>query len=281
MRVCVAALAAAALLVAAPATAQSPVVATVDGSGEITEAQYDHWSKIARRSSPKASPRTIRRMVMQLLIQNLWVSGEAAERGITVTDAEVDRAFRDQKRQSFGTEREFRRFLREYGYTVADLKYRVRLEILSNRLRREVVRGVPEPTEEELRAYYDDHRARFAVPERRDVLFAVARTRAAAVAKRKRLRLYATRRHFPPAVFRRRRGVVRRGGRWLAFRVIRVHPPRTRPFEEMRDDIERQLDAEREQAALDAFIADFRERWRARTECREPYAIRECGRRIP
>lgn len=281
MRALAAALAAGALLAAAPATAQSPAVATVDGSGEVTEAQYDHWAKIARRSSPKASPRTIRRMVMQLLIQNLWVGGEAAERGIAVTDAEVDREFRDQKRQSFGTEREFRRFLRRSGFSVADVKYRVRLELLSTKVRREVLRDVPEPTEEELRAYYDDHRARFAMPERRDVLFAVARTRAAAVAKRKRLRLYATRRHFPPAVFRRRRGVVRRGGGWLAFRVIRVHAPRTRTFEEMRDHVERQLDAEREQAALDAFVENFRERWRARTECREPYAIRDCGRRIP
>src|SRR5918998_912247 len=100
MKPLVAAVLAAALLLAAPAAAQSPVIATVDGMGEI----------------------------MQLLLQNLWVLGEAAERGVVVTDEQVEREFEAQKRQTFGSEREFRRFLRTSGFTVADIKFRVRLE---------------------------------------------------------------------------------------------------------------------------------------------------------
>ena len=271
----------AAALLATPATAQSPVVGTVDGVGQITEADYKHWRSIARRSAPRRSTQAIRRQVMELLIQNLWVAGETAERGIVVTDEQVDRAFRRQKRQSFRTEREFRRFLRTSGFTVADIKYRVRLEQLSNRLRRAVLRAVPKPTDEELRAYYDENRSEFVMPERRDVRFAIARTRDAAIAKRKRLRRNLTREDVPAVVFRRRRGVVRRNGLWLAFRVVRIRPGRTQSFEEASRVIRPILESEREQAALDAFIDEFQARWRARTECRELYATRDCGRRIP
>ena len=280
MRPLAAALCAALLLVAAPAAAQSPVVATVEGAGEVTEAQYEHWQRIARNAAPKRSAAATRRVVMQLLLQNLWITGEADERGIVVTDEAVDREFREQKRKSFRTEREFRRFLRDSGYTVADIKYRIRLEQYSNRIRRQVMRAVAKPTEEELRAYYDGNRREFVLPERRDIRYAIARTRAGAVAKRKRLRR-VTRDDVPAVVFRRRRGVVRRNGLWLAFRVVRVHPRRTQSFEQARPVIRALLVSEREQAALDDFIEDFETRWRGRTECREVYATRDCGRRIP
>jgi foldase protein PrsA len=293
MRALVAALAAT-ILLAAPAGAQSPVIATVDTAGEITQVQFRHWIRIAAISHAGPSPRRpvrvprrgtarwrdLRDQVMQLLIQNLWIQGEAGERGITVTDEEVDRAFREQRRQSFPTMRDFRRFLRTSGFTVADIKFRVRLEQLSNRLRRRVMRSVAPPTEEELRAWYDEHRENFVAPERRDVRYAVAPTRAGAVAKRKRLRVYARRRHFPRAVFRRRRGVVRWRGRWLAFRVVRVHPRRQRPFEQVREVVQGIVVSERQQAALDAFVEEFQARWRERTACRAPYVTEDCGRTL-
>jgi foldase protein PrsA len=278
MRAAAAVLVAVALLAAA---AQAPAIATVDGVGEISPAQYRHWKKIARRASPRSSERALRRQVLQLLIQNLWVTGETAERGITVTRQEVVRAFRRQRRQSFYTRRDFRRFLRQTGYTVRDIKYRVRLERLSNKLRRQVTRAVPPLTEEELRAWYDENLSRFVVPERRDVRVAVARTRAAARAKRKRLFRNAERGDLPPAAFRRRRGVVRWRGRWVAFAVVRVRPGRTRPFEQVSDVVREILRAERRQEALDAFLEEFQPKWRGRTACRAAYAIGDCGRTTP
>jgi foldase protein PrsA len=272
---------AALVVLAAPASAQAPPIATVDGVGEIAPAEYRHWKKIARRGSPRSSERALRRQVMQLLVQNLWVTGETAERGIVVTRAEVDRAFRRQRRQSFRTRREFPRFLRRFGYTVADIKYRVRLERLSSRLRRRVMREIPPVTEEEVRAHYDQNLSDFVVEERRDVRYAVARTRAAASAKRKRLRLRAARGQFPAAVFRQRRGVVRWRGRWLAFVVVRVRPRHTQPFARARPNIRAVMVLERQQAALDAFIDEFRAKWRERTSCREVYAIADCGRTTP
>ncbi|MDQ5807872.1 MAG: peptidylprolyl isomerase, partial [Actinomycetota bacterium] len=289
------------LCLVAPAGAQAPAVAMVDGVGEVTRADYDHWARIARRIG---SARRVRRQVMELLVQNLWVQGEAAQRGVTVTDEEVRRAFRRQKRQSFGTPRQFRRFLRRTGYTVRDLLYRVRLEQLSNRIRKSVVSGVPAPSEEELRTYYDEQLEGFTRPEHRHVWVLRTRTRAAAArakraiargmsfpraarvfggrARRERLIEDVIDRRFARAVFRTDRGrlggPVRALGDWHVFRVLRIVPARVQPYEEARPTILGLLEAQRQQEALDAFIEDFRERWRPATSCRERYATPECGR---
>ena len=93
--------------------------------------------------------------------------------------------------------------------------------------------------------------------------------------------MYAKRRQFPRAVFRRRRGVVRWRGRWLAFRVVRVHPERIQPLGRARPVIRGILRLERRQQALGAFIEDYEARWKGRTSCSEVYATRDCGRTLP
>jgi hypothetical protein len=274
------------LLVAPAASAQSPAVATVEGSGEITRAQFDHWMVIAARSDGlrRVPPRGTRRhralrdQVMQLLIQELWVRGEAARRGIVVTDAQVRRAFLRQRRRSFPRPGDFGRFLRQSGFTVGDILFRIRLEQLSNAVRRDVIGDAPPVTDEEVRAEYEGDPSWSRIPERRDVRLSRGPTRAAALAGRPRTRLYATRRGLPGAVFRRRRGVVPWRGGWLAFRVLRVHPARERALAEVAPAIRGWLEAERQQVTLDAFIDEFRERWRAATVCRPGYATEDCGR---
>ena len=291
MRLVLAAVAAA-LVLAAPATAQT--VATVDGAGEVTKEQFDHWMRIAARSAagqdarrarvPRPGTpryRRLRNQVMELLLQNLWVQGEAEERGIEVGAEEVRAAFREQRRQSFARPQDFRRFLRQSGFTVPDLLYRARLELLSQRLRDAVQRSAPPVTDEDVRAEYERDASWSVMPERRDVRFVRARTRAGALAGRPRLQLYAERGQFPPAVFRSRRGLVRWRGGWLAFRVLRVHPRRVRELAEVAVLIRDILRSERQQETLDAFIEDFRARWRERTSCQERYATSDCGRITP
>ena len=77
---------------------------------------------------------------MQLLISFRWIEGEAALQGITVSTRRVNAEYRRQKRASFPKERDFRRFLRTSGQTIADVKYRVRIDLLSERIRDRVVR---------------------------------------------------------------------------------------------------------------------------------------------
>jgi hypothetical protein len=106
----------------------------VVGTQPITVSLYRHWEHIAHRSSPHDSARRRRSAVMSFLIGDFWIIGEAQERGIRVSYKQVDRTLARQRRAAFPRERDFKRFLRQSGQTIADLKFRVRLDLLTAKL---------------------------------------------------------------------------------------------------------------------------------------------------
>src|SRR3954452_15147341 len=120
------------------APAPDEVVACI-GTNAISGELFSHWLAISRKGSEPGAPATrVRRQVMEFLVSARWLEGEAAERGIKVSDRAVRHQFTAQKHQSFPTERAFSQFLEDSGMTLSDVKYRVRLDILSERLRKAV-----------------------------------------------------------------------------------------------------------------------------------------------
>lgn len=317
MRVAFVALLVGAAALVAPAGAASPTVVTV-GDDRITRAQADHWIAIAARSAnrertPRRGTRAWRRLrdqALEVLIQGLWVEAEAKARGVSVSAARVRASFRRQRRQSFPTDRDFRRFLRTSGFTRADILYRVRLEEVSEALRKHLMSSVPAPTAEEIRRYYDEHPERFTSPEQRDLHVVITHTRTAALRARRALaagvpfarvvRRYSvdhrTRRAGgallaiapggPPSALERAifgalpgvvSGPVRTPKGFWVFRVDRIVPGRTQSFEEAARTIRGILVAEAQQRALDAFMEEFRVRWRPLTRCVSPYITEDCA----
>jgi foldase protein PrsA len=323
-------------------------VATVDGQA-IVHQVFDHWMKVAARSSGaaveppdpatgyrrciaakrKALPAKDRRevtdaqlarqckddygrlrdQVMQLLISFKWIEGEAAAQGIAVTDAEVQQSLEEQKRQSFPKDADYRKFLRTSGQTEADILERVRLDLLSNKLRDKVVAGKDQVSDEEIAQFYADHKSRFAEPERRDLRVVLTkregdarRARAAlergsswkAVARRYSIDTTSKRaggkvpavaegtldRQLDKAVFNavehRLVGPVRTQYGYYVFTVTRIKPARQRTLAEVKKVIKDTLVSEAQQAALDAFVKDFTARWRAKTECAKGYRTTDC-----
>lgn len=134
-------------VVAGSASAQTdPPVAYV-GTTAITQEAFDHWMVVAARSSngttqipARGSKRwkALRPQVMQFLISAEWVTGEAARQEIRLGAAAVQRKFEQTRDASFRTRAAFRRFLRKSGMTEADILFRMRLDMYSNRLRRKV-----------------------------------------------------------------------------------------------------------------------------------------------
>lgn len=246
---------------------------------------------------------------MQLLISFEWIDGEATLRGLTVTDAEVTRSFEKQKRQSFPKESDFQKFLRTSGQMVADVRARVRLDLLSNKIREQVTAARVPVTEQAVQQYYDQHRSRFVEPEERSVRIVVTKRKAAAERARAELergvswksvaRRYSTDRAskgnggrlaplaegaadpvFDQAVFRARKGrlvgPVRMGSDFYVFTVTKIKRERKQPLTEVKKMIRELIQSEAEQAALDAFVQDFSTRWRALTECAEGYRTSDC-----
>jgi foldase protein PrsA len=291
-----------ALALAAPAAAQDEAVITVTGPAgvrSVTQTQLDHWTEIARAAGVGRGPR---QQAFRLLLGNTWIEAEAAERGLTVSDERVAREFRSQRRQSFPTRRDFRRFLRESGQTVADILYRVRVDLLSQMIREAVVAPVEASITD---AMIDARVAELGdrrIPERRDVRLLLTKRRSEAVLAKRALRAGATwksvarryarggrprtlerglerrglERGLAGAVFRARPrrivGPVRTALGYYVFRVVRIHPPRELPEARLRELARDVLVAEGQERALEEFTISFRAKWRSRTVCAPRYA---------
>jgi foldase protein PrsA len=53
-------------------------------------------------------------------------------------------------------------------------------------------------------------------------------------------------------------------------------PARQRSLEEAAPTIKQLLESENQQRALDVFVKSYKAKWKARTECRPGYVVREC-----
>lgn len=114
------------------------------------------------RSRCARDHRMVRRQVMQFLIQAQWIEQEAAARGIAVSDRRVERNFESQKRAAFRNERGYQRFLRESGAIEADIKFRIRLDTLQNRITRQVTGNVgPAREQMSLARFIESFRKRY------------------------------------------------------------------------------------------------------------------------
>jgi foldase protein PrsA len=117
-------------------------VARVDEELILRERQI-HWQRIARQAGSDVTRREARRDAMRFLISATWLTQETRARGIRVTREQVRRALRRQRREAFDSRRAYRRWLRRTGQTEADVRYRVKLDLLSEALRQRVLRGTP------------------------------------------------------------------------------------------------------------------------------------------
>ena len=257
----------------------------------------------------KAEYDSLKEQVMQFLVSAQWILQEADERGLEVSDAEVKKQFEDQKEQSFPDDKAYKEFLETSGQTEQDLLFRVRLDVISNKVRQEILKGKSEVSNDDVRKYYEENKARFAQPERRDL--AVVLTRNKTQADRARQRLEdgqsfkdvaadvsideATKSQggklpgvakgqqeeaFDRAIFSAKRGEltgpVQTQFGWYVFEVTKVTPADQQSLEESAETIRNLLRAEREQKALDEFIEDFREKYKDETACADGFVIQDC-----
>ena len=103
------------------------------------------------------------------LILSRWVLGEAEERGIEVTDREVEEELETVISQQFGSQNAFEEFLDQSGFTQEEANERIALQLVSDRIQQAVLPQEPEITEDQLRTYYDENITQFEQPEARDV----------------------------------------------------------------------------------------------------------------
>jgi foldase protein PrsA len=251
----------------------------------------------------------LRDQVLQFLISAQWIVGEAGDQGVKVTNAEVDKQFATTKQQSFPKEADFQKFLKSSGMALDDLKFRVRVQALSDKLRTKVTKGKDTVTDAQVKAYYDKNRARFAQPERRDLLVVLTKTKAKADAARAALqagqsfkavakkysidqasknqggKLLAVakgqqEKSLDDAVFKAKQsklyGPVKTQFGYYVFKVTKVTKASQQTVTQATPTIKQLLQSQNQQKALDSFVKDFQKRWKDKTNCRNGFVTQDC-----
>jgi foldase protein PrsA len=262
------------------------------------------------RSQCKQQYEALRNQTVQLLVSFRWIEGEAKEMGITVSDAEVNKTFEQQKKQSFSKEAEYQKFLKQSGQTEADIKERVRLDLLSNKIRDKIIKGKDKVTDAQIADYYNKNKAKFATPESRDLRVVLTKSKARAEQARQAIasgRSWASvakkysidsatkttggklpgvqkgtqDKELEDAVFAAKKGKltgpVKTSFGYYVFDVTGIHPAKQQSLQDAKATIRQVVATQNQQNALNSFITKFRDEWRGKTDCREGYVTSECS----
>jgi foldase protein PrsA len=261
------------------------------------------------KSQCKQEYETLRDQTMNFLIQADWVTGEAKAQKITVTDSEVQKQFAQTKKQAFPKQSDFQKFLQQSGMSMDDILFRVRLDALSNKLRQKVVSSKSNATDAQVKAYYASHKSQFSTPEQRDIALVLTKDKGKAEQAKKALQSGASfktvaKKYSIDQQTKKSGGVLKgvsKGDQdaaldkaafaapkgklegpikspfgYYVFEVQKITPASQQSLAKVTPSIKQNLVAQNQQKALTSFVADFRKRWTAKTNCRQGYVVEGC-----
>lgn len=250
---------------------------------------------------------------MNSLLDAVWIQGEAADLGQTATPTEIASLLKQTISQNFKTPGEFAKFRKQAHFTQADIRTRIRLQILSNKIQAKVLKGVPPVTSSDISHYYDSNPTQFQQPASRDVRLVLNKDKAkveqakAALEKdssdaswkkvaaqfstdpssksngglRPSLTQGLVEQPLDKEIFSAQQGqisaLVKTPLGYYVFEVVKITPSRTVPLNRAtRAQIGNQLNQGVQQAAFSTFVNNFGSKWRARTFCASGYLIDRC-----
>ena len=278
----------------------------------------------ARQGLPEVPPeddpqfQLLREAALSDLLLGVWVRGEADQRGIEVSEREVDEELQAViESPDFGSQKAFDRFLEQSGFTEEEARDRLELQVISDRVQQEVIPEEPPVTEDEIKAFYDENAQQFEQPETRDVRQIVTETQADAQDAKEQLEeddspqnWEKVAKEFSTDEATRDSGGLREAvvqgqsegivdqqifaaptgeligpfGSEQGFYVIqveRVTPAQATPLSEATETIRQTLVSARQQEVAAAFQDDFLAEWTAKTFCAEDFRIDRCSNAEP
>jgi hypothetical protein len=282
-------------------------VAVQVGQTQITNAAVNHWITVLAVGHPPqdASKRqALREKALDFLISSTWLVGEANGDGVTPSAGEVQRQLATKQSAFTGGSAELEEYLRTTGQTKADLELQSKTEVAEAKIRQMVIAQAPKVTTAQALVYYRQHKQQYTPSEMREVATVNRKTLAQTISLKREVQ--SGRRPFASvsvttsvplspqsydpargkdatlaiAIHRARPGVlmgpVKEHVDYYLFEVKRIVPPRERPFAEVQSSIVKQLASQRQQRALVAFIAAWRAKWSAMTDCHAGSVVQKC-----
>jgi foldase protein PrsA len=263
----------------------------------------------ALRDQCKQEYETLRSQVLQLLLRNEWIEGEAEELDINVSDAEVRKSFEQEKKQSFPKEADYQKFLKDYGWSEEDLLTDAKVRLLSQKITERVTKGKDKVSDAQIQDFYDKNKERFAQPERRDLRVVLTKSEAKAQQAKAALesgeswksvaKEYSTdqasksqggklpaqaegtlEQALDKAVFAAKKGQIEgpvktQFGHYV-FEVEKIQPASQQSLDDAKETIRQTLVSQNQQKAIEAFGEDFQKKWKERTECRDEFKMAQC-----
>jgi parvulin-like peptidyl-prolyl isomerase len=278
-------------------------VAVVDGR-EITKSELNELLTLAettykaqKRDFPKAGTaeyQSLQSQAVAYLVQRVEYEQKADELGVSVSDADIDERIATVKKENFGgDDAKFAAQLKAQGYTEKAFRDTVRAQLLADKLYDEVTKDV-KVTDANVRAYYNENKSNYEVPESRDVRHILVQSKDkaneiydqlrggadfAALAKQfsidestkngggkltiSRGQTVAT---FDQTAFLLPEGSISRPVKTeFGYHVIQplsaVKPAKTTPFSEVKSSIQTDLESQRKNDAVTAWAGELQEEY--------------------
>ncbi len=267
---------------------------------------------------PESSPQfdQVKTTAIGNLLLGAWVQGEAEERGITVSDSQVNDQLNSFRQQNgLKTEQQFQQALKQAKFTPDEAREQIRLQLLSNQLQKSVLpTKPPDVSDDQVQGFYQANISQFQQPETRDFRLILnkdkSKVEAAAaalanddsatnwkqVAKQDStdptsksnggLRTNVTKGESEPAlddqVFNSPTGQLvgpfsGQNG-WYLIEVEKVTPASTTPLSnQVSSQIRQQLQSLEQQQEAQDFQTEFTSKWTSRTFCTSEVVTAQCS----
>jgi len=247
--------------------------------------------------------------VLGFLISSQWVLGEAKALGVNLSDAEVKKEFAKIKTEEFPKASEFEKFLATSGQTTSDLLLRVKLNLLSQKIEKKIIKEKSKVSEAQITKYYNENKSKYGTPEKRNVQIILTKTEAQASSAKKEIESGKSfssvakavsidptskanggllkevvageeEKALSEAIFSTAKNVlsgpVKTPFGYYVFEVLSTTAGTQQPLSKVKATIKEQLISTGEQSALSKFTKEFKKRWQAKTECRSGYLVADC-----
>ncbi|HEU4657464.1 MAG TPA: peptidyl-prolyl cis-trans isomerase [Capillimicrobium sp.] len=268
--------------------------------------KQDPGTDAARRDECRREYQTVRTQSLQQLVLQRWIELEAEARGVAPTDAEFEREWAEQTDVTFPVAGALESYLADSGLTEADLRARLRQQMLDAAILDDQVERLTDIKEADVRRYYRTHRDDFRHGQTRQLAMVKADTRAEAAEARERIEAGdswtevvrdvvgpdagpfttingavqgsdAVSRAVARATQDELVGPIKGDDGWYVFTLLNKQPPGITPLDDARQEILPQLLSKADRRRIARDNAKVQAKWRKLTTCEAGYSIPECG----